>query len=232
VTVTSHPTGALSIRHAGKVYDPHGVAVVALDDCSADIAPGEFAAIVGPSGCGKSTLLNAIAGFDALTSGDIVLDGHAIAGAAVTPHPGPDRVVVFQQGTLFPWMNVLENAIYGPIRQGTLRRTAARAKAMDMPHRCGGLDAAAERYPAQLSSGMQRRVEIVRALMNEPSILLLDEPFRAMDSVSKATMHRPLLDIHAQYSRTVSFITHDLEEVIFLADTVWVMTTRQSPATR
>lgn len=218
--------GALSIRHAGKVYDPGGVGVVALDDCSMEVAPGEFVAIVGPSGCGKSTLLNAIAGFDSLTGGEIRLDGALLADATTAPRPGPDRVVVFQHGALFPWMTVLDNVTYGPTRQKQMAVDAARLKAIEMLRRCGGLDGAADRYPAQLSSGMQRRVEIVRALMTEPKVLLLDEPFRAMDTISKGAMHRHLLDVHALYPKTVVFITHDLEEAIFLADTVYVMTTR------
>ena len=218
--------GGLSIWHAGKTYNPDAAPVVALEDCSLDVAPGEFAAIVGPSGCGKSTLLNIIAGFDRLTSGEILLDGAPFANRGLTPAPGPDRVVVFQNGALFPWMSVLENVIYGPTRQRVLAQDAARAKAMEMLRTCGGLQGAAERFPNQLSSGMQRRVEIVRALMNDPAVLLLDEPFRAMDTVSKTAMHRHLLDMHALYPKTVIFITHDLEEAIYLADTVYVMTTR------
>jgi NitT/TauT family transport system ATP-binding protein len=218
--------GALSIRHAGKVYDPQGACVVALDDCSAEIRPGEFVAIVGPSGCGKSTLLNIIAGFDHLTAGEILLDDKPLATVTVAPQPGPDRVVVFQNGALFPWMTVLDNVIYGPTRQRTKSIVQAREQGLLMLRNCGGLDTSSDRYPGQLSSGMQRRVEIVRALMNEPSVLLLDEPFRAMDTLSKAAMHRHLLDMHAHYPKTVIFITHDLDEAIFLADTVYVMTTR------
>ncbi len=225
-TATEARHGGLSVRRAGKIYDPGGAAVVALEECTFDVAPGEFAAIVGPSGCGKSTLLNIIAGFDRLTSGEVLLDDAPFATSAIAPPPGPDRVVVFQNGALFPWMSVLENVIYGPTRQQVLTAHAARDKAMDMLRRCGGLDTAAERFPGQLSSGMQRRVEIVRALMNEPRVLLLDEPFRAMDTVSKAAMHRHLLEVHALYPKTVIFITHDLEEAIYLADTVYVITTR------
>jgi NitT/TauT family transport system ATP-binding protein len=218
--------GAISIRAAGKVYNPDRAPVVALEDCNAEIRAGEFVAIVGPSGCGKSTLLNALAGFDQLTSGSIFLDDTLIAGPSYVPKPGPDRVVVFQHGALFPWMTVLENVTYGPTRQGRLAADQARSEAMAMLRRCGGLDTSATRYPGALSSGMQRRVEIVRALMNAPKVLLLDEPFRAMDTVSKSAMHRHLLDMHALYPKTVLFITHDLDEAIFLADTVYVMTTR------
>ncbi len=218
--------GALLIRQVGKIYDPQGSRVVALNGCSAEIRTGEFVAIVGPSGCGKSTLLNIIAGFDQLTSGEILLDSVPLAAVSTSPRPGPDRVVVFQNGALFPWMTVLENVVYGPTRQRTKSVAQARAQGLELLRQCGGLHTASDRYPGQLSSGMQRRVEIVRALMNEPAVLLLDEPFRAMDTLSKAAMHRHLLDVHALYPKTVLFITHDLEEAIFLADTVYVMTTR------
>ncbi|TSA15688.1 MAG: ABC transporter ATP-binding protein [Betaproteobacteria bacterium] len=218
--------GALSIRRVSKVYDPDGAGVVAVQDCSVEIAPGEFVAIVGPSGCGKSTLLNVLAGFDTLTAGEILLDGNPLASVSRPPQPGPDRVVVFQHGALFPWKTVLENIMYGPLRQKTMTNAAAEEKALDLLRRCGGLDTVASSYPAQLSSGMQRRVEIIRALMNEPKVLLLDEPFRAMDSVSKATMHRHLLEMYSLCRKTIVFITHDLEEAIYLADTVIVMTTR------
>jgi len=219
-------TGRLSIRSVGKTYAARSGEVVALEDCNVEIEAGEFTAIVGPSGCGKSTLLNIIAGFDSLSAGEIRLDGEMLAGPGARPLPGPDRVVVFQHGALFPWMTVLENVVYGPTRQRRLAPAAAREKGLEMLRRCGGLDSVADRFPARLSSGMQRRVEIVRALMNEPSVLLLDEPFRAMDTMSKAAMHRHLLDVHALYPKTVFFITHDLEEAIYLADTVFVMSTR------
>ncbi len=222
----SPAVGSLSIREVCKTYDPDGACVEALRNCSVEVRPGEFVAIVGPSGCGKSTLLNMIAGFDTVSSGRIDLDGRLLASAERPPLPGPDRVVVFQHGALFPWKTVLENVIYGPVRQKVLSRAQAEKKGLGLLHNCGGLDAVAGSYPAQLSSGMQRRVEIVRALMNEPKVLLLDEPFRAMDTVSKALMHQHLLDMYRLYRKTVIFITHDLEEAIYLADTVIVMTTR------
>ena len=218
--------GALSIRNAGKVYDPRGAAVEALRECSLDIPGGDFVAVVGPSGCGKSTLLNAIAGFDRLTAGEIRMDGELLTGPRSMTPPGPDRVVVFQHGALFPWRTVLENVVYGPLRQRRLARDEAERKALQLLRASGGLDAVAAAYPGQLSSGMQRRVEILRALMNEPRVLLLDEPFRAMDTVSKTTMHGHLLDLYALSPRTILFITHDLDEAIYLADTVVVMTTR------
>ena len=225
--VTERSTaGSLSIRDVCKTYDPDGACVEALRNCSAEVRSGEFVAIVGPSGCGKSTLLNMIAGFDTVSSGRIDLDGRVLASAEQPPLPGPDRVVVFQNGALFPWKTVLENVTYGPVRQKALARAQAEKKAIDLLRNCCGLDVVARSYPAQLSSGMQRRVEIVRALMNEPKVLLLDEPFRAMDTVSKTTMHQHLLDMYQLYRNTIIFITHDLEEAIYLADTVIVMTTR------
>ncbi|RJX35285.1 MAG: ABC transporter ATP-binding protein [Desulfarculus sp.] len=217
--------GALSIKTVGKIYDPEGVHVEALRDCSLEIAAGEFVAIVGPSGCGKSTLLNIIAGFDNLTSGEILLDGCPLATTNTSPSPGPERVVVFQQGALFPWKTVIENVTYGPVVQGVMSRAEAIQRAREMLSRVGLKDIESS-YPGQLSSGMQRRVEIIRALINNPKVLLLDEPFRAMDTVTKSASHQYLLELYSATGKTIFFITHDLEEAIFLADKVMVMTTR------
>jgi NitT/TauT family transport system ATP-binding protein len=218
--------GHLSVQHVNKIYDPHGAHVVALDDCSLEIPAGDFIAVVGPSGCGKSTLLNILAGFDNLTGGKVLLDGEPLATPDRSLRPGPDRVVVFQNGALFPWKTVLQNVVYGLLVQNRMPEAQANAMGMELLAKTGGLDRIADSFPTQLSSGMQRRVEILRALINNPKILLLDEPFRAMDTVSKTTMHRHLLEIYDQYHKTVFFITHDLDEAIFLADTVVVMTTR------
>ncbi len=219
-------TGQISIRNVGKTYDPDGANVVALENCSLEIEAGDFVAIVGPSGCGKSTLLNILAGFDSVTSGEVLMDGNPLSVIGQQPVPGPDRVVVFQNGALLPWKTVLENVIYGPVVQNRMTKKEATETGLDFLARVGGLDKIASSYPGQLSSGMQRRVEIVRALINDPKVLLLDEPFRAMDTVSKTTMHQHLLDIYRRFRRTIFFITHDLDEAIFLADTVVVMTTR------
>lgn len=217
--------GALSIRDVTKVYDPDGVNVIALDNCSLEINAGEFVAVVGPSGCGKTTLLNIIAGFDSLTSGEIRLDGEPLAATGLNPKPGPDRVVVFQHGALFPWKTVLENVIYGPVIQGKMTKEDAIEVGRERLSRVG-LREIENTYPSQLSSGMQRRVEIVRALINNPQVLLLDEPFRGMDSVTKSASHEYLLELYGIFHTTIYFITHDLEEAIFLSDTVAVMTTR------
>ncbi|GBE01555.1 bicarbonate transport ATP-binding protein CmpD [bacterium BMS3Bbin06] len=217
--------GALSIRNATKIYDPEGVHVVALEECSLEVKAGEFVAVVGPSGCGKTTLLNIMAGFDSLTRGEIHLDGELLAAPGVKPNPGPDRVVVFQQGALFPWKTVLENVIYGPVIQKKMSKDEAMKTGRERLSRVG-LGQIENVYPGQLSSGMQRRVEIVRALINNPLVLLLDEPFRGMDSVTKSASHACLLELYDIFHKTIYFITHDLEEAIFLSDTVAVMTTR------
>jgi ABC-type nitrate/sulfonate/bicarbonate transport system ATPase subunit len=217
--------GALSIRHAAKVYDPEGLHVVALNDVSFETRPGEFCVVVGPSGCGKTTLLNSIAGFDRLTQGEILLDGRVLARPEKPPLPGSDRMVVFQQGALFPWKTVLWNVTCGPVQQGKLKRRAAEAQARELLARVG-LKGIEDQYPESLSGGMKRRVEIVRALMNDPKVLLLDEPFRALDALTKSVVQEFLLDLFDQTPKTVFFITHDIEEAIFLADTVVVLTTR------
>jgi NitT/TauT family transport system ATP-binding protein len=216
---------ALSIRHAGKVYDPDDANVLALDDVSFEIARGEFCVVVGPSGCGKTTLLNSIAGFDHLTSGEIWLDGQLLTSPGKRLLPGADRMVVFQHGALFPWKTVLWNVTCGPIQQGRMSRAEAEQHGHALLARVG-LQNIGQQYPGELSGGMKRRVEIVRALMNDPRVLLLDEPFRALDALTKSVVQEYLLELYDQTPKTVFFITHDVEEAIFLADRVVVMTTR------
>ena len=218
--------GALSIRDVTKIYDPEGVNVMAVDHCSMEIAPGEFCMIVGPSGCGKTTLLNAIAGFHSITTGEIRLDGELLCGPGKPlANQGADRIVVFQQGALFPWKTLAENVAYGPMVQGVLSKKRALQKAREMLAEAG-LGEFGNKYPGEVSSGMARRAEIVRALINNPRVLLLDEPYRAMDALTKAIMHEALLEMYDRTKVTIFFITHDLEEAIFLGDRVYVLTTR------
>ena len=221
--------GAISIRNVTKIYDPDGVNVMAVDDCSLEIAAGEVCMIVGPSGCGKTTLLNAIAGFHSITEGEIYLDDQLLCGPAKPKaEQGADRMVVFQHGALFPWKTLVENVAYGPIVQGVLNKAEAHEKAEHMLAEAGIGDVA-NKDPGEVSSGMARRSEIVRALINDPKVLLLDEPYRAMDALTKSIMHESLLEVYDKTKVTIFFITHDLEEAIFLGDKVVVMTTR--PAT-
>ncbi len=218
--------GALQIKDAVKIYDPDGARVLAVDRCSFDVAAGGICMIVGPSGCGKTTLLNAVAGFHALDGGSIHLDGRLLCGPGRQQADiGPDRVVVFQNGALFPWKTNLENVAFGPIAQGRMPRKQALEKARQRMAEAGlaGLEHA---YPGETSSGVRRRVEIVRALMTDPAVLLLDEPFRALDQLTKSVMHEALLDVYQRNRVTILFITHDLEEAIFLGHRVVIMSSR------
>ena len=224
-----NPRGAISIRNVTKIYDPEGVNVMAVDDCSLEIASGEVCMIVGPSGCGKTTLLNAIAGFHSITEGEIYLDDKLLCGPLKPKaDQGADRMVVFQHGALFPWNTRVEKVAYGPIVQGVMSKAEAYEKAEHMLAEAG-IEDVAHKYPGEVSSGMARRSEIVRALINDPKVLLLDEPYRAMDALTKSIMHESLLEVYDRTKVTIFFITHDLEEAIFLGDKVVVMTTR--PAT-
>ena len=222
----SERPGALSIKNVTKVYDPEGVNVKAVDNCSMEIEGGEVCMIVGPSGCGKTTLLNAIAGFHSITEGSIHLDNKLLCGPEKPIAPqGADRMVVFQHGALFPWKTLQENVAYGPTVQKTLAAKEAMNKAGDMLAEAG-LGNFLTRYPGEVSSGMARRAEIVRALINDPKVLLLDEPYRAMDALTKQIMHEALLETYDRTGVTIFFITHDLEEAIFLGDKVHIVTTR------
>lgn len=218
--------GNVRIDDVVKVYDPDGAAVLAIDHCNLNIPAGEICMIVGPSGCGKTTLLNAIAGFHDISEGGIYLDGEMLCGPGMPKAtPGSDRVVVFQNGALFPWKTNLENVAFGPVVQGLMTKKEAFEKARSMMADAG-LSGTEHSYPGNISSGMRRRVEIVRALMNDPKVLLLDEPYRALDSLTKSVLHDALLEIFYKNRVTIFFITHDLEEAIFLGHRVVVMTTR------
>lgn len=190
----------------------------AVQDLSLDIAPGEFVCLLGPSGCGKSTLLGALAGHLAPTAGRIRMDGQPVDG------PDPSRGLVFQHHTLFPWKRVVDNVAFGlqmkSVPQGE-RRTRARELLASV-----GLADFAERYPSQLSGGMQQRVEIARMLINHPAVLLMDEPFGALDALTRVKMQRLLLDVWARIRTTVVFVTHDIDEALFLADRIVVMSAR------
>lgn len=218
--------GLLGVRAVAKLYPARSGPVAALEDCSLEIAAGELHAIVGPSGCGKTTLLSAIAGFHGIEAGEIALDHEPLSRAGQPPKPpGADRIVVFQRSTLFPWRTVLDNVIYGPVAQRRMSRADARVVARQRLAEAG-LDGVESRYPQELSSGAQRRVELVRALVNEPKLLLLDEPFRGMDAITRGIMHEALLELYERVASTVLFITHDIEEAVFLGSRVSVMSSR------
>jgi NitT/TauT family transport system ATP-binding protein len=203
----------VTLRYAGA-----GGGVLALDDASLDVAPNEFCVIVGPSGCGKSTLLYLIAGLAEATSGRIMLGERQVS------EPGPDRGMVFQSYTLFPWLTVRQNIGYGLKRKGLPQ--AERTKITDHYLQQIGLTPFADHYPSQLSGGMKQRVAIARALANDPALLLMDEPFGALDSQTRGSMQKLLLKIWEQAQKTVLFVTHDIDEALLLGDRVLVMTAR------
>ena len=225
-TTKTEKKGALSIKNVTKIYDPTGVNVMAVDNCSMEIAGGEVCMIVGPSGCGKTTLLNAIAGFHSITEGSIHLDGELLCGhERPKAEQSAERMVVFQHGALFPWKTLQENVAYGPTVQKALSPSQAMEKSGQMLAEAG-LGNFVKKFPGEVSSGMARRAEIVRALINNPKVLLLDEPYRAMDALTKQIMHESLLETYDRTGVTIFFITHDLEEAIFLGDKVHIVTTR------
>ena len=198
----------------------------ALRNIDLDWKDGGAYALLGPSGCGKTTLLNAIAGFHSITEGEIYLDNEILCGPnKPLADQGSDRIVVFQHGALFPWKTLQENVAYGPIVQKIMPKNEALNKAGSLLEEAGIGDMM-KKYPGEVSSGMARRAEIVRALINNPKVLLLDEPYRAMDALTKSIMHESLLEVYDKTNVTIFFITHDLEEAIFLGDKVVVMTTR------
>ncbi len=208
---------SLTIEHLEKTYfDPFANRQVpAIRDISLTVDAGDFVSVVGPSGCGKTTLLNTIAGFLAPTSGEIRVDGRAVS------EPGPDRGVVFQSFALFPWRTVLDNVAFGPKMRGVAK--ARRHEIAREYLALAGLSEAAERYPNELSGGMQQRVGVVRALANEPDVLLMDEPFAAVDAQTRMTLQEELTRIWGERRPTVLFITHDVNEAVFLANRVVVL---------
>jgi NitT/TauT family transport system ATP-binding protein len=190
----------------------------ALEPIDLRVGDNDFVTILGPSGCGKSTMLRMVAGLDTATTGRVLLDGRPIAG------PGPDRGMVFQSYTLFPWLTVADNIAFGLREKGMA--SAERSRIVTEWLERVGLTGFAQHYPKQLSGGMQQRTAIARALANDPAILLLDEPFGALDNQTRALMQELLLGIWERDQKTVLFVTHDIEEAIFLASRVLVMTAR------
>jgi NitT/TauT family transport system ATP-binding protein/sulfonate transport system ATP-binding protein len=210
------PKAILSINHVGKRFSVGGNTVEALRDANLTINKGEFICLIGASGCGKSTLLRIIAGFEKASSGVAAMYGEPITG------PGPERGMVFQDFALFPWLTVRENIGFGPKQRGLLgaglKDVAERYMAMV------GLTKFADYYPAQLSGGMKQRVAIARVLANDCEVLLMDEPFGALDALTREKLQADLLDIWTKTQVTVIFVTHSVEEAVYLSSRVVVMT--------
>jgi len=210
----AHPD-ILTIRGVTKRFTVGDGELEALAPVDLTIPQGEFVCMIGASGCGKSTLLRIIAGFEEPTTGDVAIYGNAIAG------PGSDRGMVFQDYALFPWMTVRENISFGP-RQRQLPREEIE-RTTDEFIRMVGLERFADRYPNQLSGGMKQRVAIARVLANNANILLMDEPFGALDALTREQLQHELLQIWARTGVTTIFVTHSVEEAVLLADRVLVM---------
>jgi len=204
------------VKGLGKTFtSPQGETIRALQDINFQVHRREFIMVIGPSGCGKSTLIRMIAGLDHPTEGQMLLDGQSVQG------PGPDRGMVFQSYTLFPWLTVEKNVMFGPEMCGHGPNHAKREAAhwIDMV----GLREFANHYPHQLSGGMKQRVAIARALANKPRVLLMDEPFGALDAQTRCQMQNYLLQIWRKVDVTIIFITHDLDEAVLLADRIVVL---------
>ena len=207
------PGGAISLRGVGIRFGDFQ----AVERVTLDVAPGEFVCLLGPSGCGKSTLLNAVAGFVPASSGELLVDGRPVHRADVS------RGMVFQSSeALFPWLTVAQNVDFGPRMRGLPR--ARRRELVARYVELVGLGSAADRFPAQLSGGMRQRVQIARVLANEPSVVLMDEPFGALDAQTREVMQRELERIWREARPTILFVTHDIDEAILLGDRVATMT--------
>jgi len=209
------PPPKLEVCHISKTYKSHNKALQVLDDINLQLQAREFVCLVGASGCGKSTLLNIVAGLAQPSAGEVRVDGQVVAG------PGSDRGMVFQGYTLYPWLTVAQNIAFGL----SVRRVPKAIQRERVAYYLNvvGLTSFAQAYPKQLSGGMKQRVAIARALANEPEVLLMDEPFGALDALTKEQMQQFLLDLWGQTHTTVLMITHDVEEAIFLAQRVYVM---------
>jgi len=208
----------LAINGLEKVFDSQKGPVVALEDIDLSVDRGELAVIVGPSGCGKSTLLNIVAGLEKATSGEAVLEGAPITG------PGADRGMVFQSYTLFPWLTVRKNVEFGLRLKGVPanERADTARKYIDLV----GLSEFGNALPKELSGGMKQRVAIARVLANNPVMLLMDEPFGALDAQTRLLLQELLLEVWRKEKTTILFITHDIDEAILLADNVYIMSRR------
>jgi NitT/TauT family transport system ATP-binding protein len=221
--VAARGAGAVSgakvtLQGVGVHFGEGKVAVEALAGIDLSVAPGEFVSVLGPSGCGKSTIIGAVGGFCPITSGELRVDGHEVRA------PGPDRGVVFQQHTLFPWKTVLANVEFGLKMRGVGKRARMREAREILEH--VGLGEFLDHYPHQLSGGMQQRVSLARVLVNRPRVILMDEPFSALDAQTRLQMQEMLLDLWHELAMTVVFVTHDVDEAVFLSDRVVLLTRR------
>jgi sulfonate transport system ATP-binding protein len=222
-TGTFPAVGEVTLEGVSKRYGDELAAKTVVSHCSFTARKGKFTVLIGPSGCGKTTLINLIAGYETPSSGRIALDGAPVGG------PDSERLVVFQETALFPWMTVFDNVLYGPsVRR--VPRAKAEAETMALLGKVG-LTEFRDKYPNQLSGGMQRRAELARALINRPRLLLMDEPFRGLDAMTRQLMQQYLLDLFEGSGQTILFVTSEIDEAILLADTL-VLLSRAPASTK
>lgn len=213
------------MRSVRMAYGAEPKLKVVLDECSFTVAKGRLNVLIGPSGCGKTTIVNLLAGYERPTSGEILLDGNPVT------RPGWTRLVVFQETALFPWLSVLDNVVFGPVVRGALKPEASRREARRLLELVG-LQDFSDKYPLQLSGGMQRRAELARAIINEPTVMLMDEPFRGLDAMTRMLMQEHYLRLFEEVGRTNLFVTSELDEAVLLADRVIILTNRPTRVKR
>jgi NitT/TauT family transport system ATP-binding protein len=216
---------ALQVQSLSKSFGAEGARHKVLDGCSFELDAGRLTVLIGPSGCGKTTLINTIAGYESPEEGVVTVQGRPVTG------PGSDRLVVFQETALFPWMTTLANVAYGPIVQRQRARYEINADALGLLDKVG-LREFRDKYPNQLSGGMQRRAELARALINKPVVMLLDEPFRGLDAMTRELMQEYFLRLYEDRQQTVLFVTSEIDEAIFLADKLLIMSNRPGRITK
>jgi len=205
----------LKIAHSKKYH------LVVLKDCSFTVPAGQLTVLIGPSGCGKTTIINLIAGYELPDHGKVHIDGKPVEG------PNWERLVLFQEMALFPWLTCYQNVMFGPMARANMSRKEAHAEAINLLNKVG-LGEFKDKYPMQLSGGMQRRAELARALINRPKVMLMDEPFRGLDAMTRELMQEYYLKLFEESVTTNLFVTSELEEAIFLADRLLIMTNKPS----
>ncbi len=214
--LTQAGSAEMTVEHIRKTHGLKPLVKVVLDDCSFVLENRKLTVLIGPSGCGKTTLIDILAGYDTPDSGKVTIDGQAVKG------PGRDRLVVFQETALFPWMTTFQNVSYGPDVRKEMSKEELRVETMKLL-KLVGLEAFADKYPSQLSGGMMRRAELVRALINRPKVMLMDEPFRGLDAMTRALMQEYYVRLFEANPGTNLFVTCEIEEAIFLADRLVIM---------
>ena len=212
-------TGQMEVTSISKSYGVGPLRQKVIEDCSFNLESGKLTVMIGPSGCGKTTLINILAGYEKVDSGSIKINGEPIKG------PGWDRLVVFQETALFPWMTTLQNVIYGHLVRRERNKKELEEEAMELLKKVG-LAEFRDKYPLQLSGGMQRRAELVRALINTPQVMMMDEPFRGLDAMTRELMQEYYVRLFEEHQITNLFVTSELEEAIFLADRLIILSNR------